>query len=296
MSNETFALFLALGANIAFVTASIVYADFSKRMSVIWMNCMKATIAFITLIITIPIFGGWHSLSWFSFTSFFLSGLIGLNIGDLFLLAAFKRIGPARTLILFGFEPLMIGFAAYFLFDQPINPLRFLAMALMLACLFTFSLERYKLEKHWEIKGLMFALIGVTLDVCGVLLTRGAFGASPNVQPIEGHFWRCLGAITGFAIMSRFVAIPLWQGLRQWPAKTQTKIVLASFAGTYVSLLLYLSAIKIGHLASVASVGITGPMFAMFFECLRAKKLPSIYLVTAFLFFSAGFYVLMITS
>ena len=293
MDDSRLALFLSLGATLVFATASLVYAEYSKKVSVLWMNCFKAVMCFTALTIALPFFGGWHGPSSMAFAGFFLSGLVGLNIADLFLLTAFTRLGAARTLILFGFQPVLVGVGAYYLFQQPLNAARFVALIFLVACLVTFSLERYRAHKTWEIKGLSFALIGVTLDTVGILLTRASFTDSPLISPMEGNFWRCLGALSGFVIISFFRPIPLVSGLTRWPARTRALLIAASLGGTFISLLLYLTAVKIGHLASIAGIAITGPMFATFLESIVHKKWPSRYLVTALFFFLAGFYILL---
>lgn len=296
MDTATLSYAFALGATLCFASASLVYAEYSKRVSVLWMNCFKASIAFVALAVTVPVFSGWHAPSILTVAGLMLSGLIGLNIGDLFLLSAFTRVGVARTLILFGFQPLLVGIAAYFLFDQELDPKRLLAVLFLIACLFTFSLERYRTEKRWEFKGLFYALLGVALDTCGILITRAAFGESPAVTPMEGHFYRCLGALVGFAAMSQIKPFGLIEGFRQWTPKVRTLLITAGLGGTYLSLLLYLSALKIGHLASVSSIAITGPMFATVLESLVHRKPPSRYLIVAFVFFCIGFYILLNAS
>lgn len=297
MTPQTLALFLALSSTLAFSSASLVYAEYSKKISVLWMNCFKAGVAFLLLCITMPLFfGGWHKPEPMIVGGFLLSGFIGLNVADLFLLKAFTRIGVARTLMLFGFQPLMIGLGASILFAQPMNPTRFIAVGFMILCLFTLSLEKYKSDKTWELTGLAIALIGVSLDACGILITRTAFEATVNHTPIEGHFYRCLGALIGFAGMSFFKPLPLISEFQKLTPKTRVLLFVAGAAGTYLSLLLYLNAIKIGHLASISGIAITGPMFATAIECVIKRKLPSLYLVVAFIFFSAGFYVLLTNS
>ncbi|HVK61576.1 MAG TPA: DMT family transporter [Bdellovibrionales bacterium] len=296
MSNNDLALFLALGATLSFATASLVFAEFSKRVSVVWMNCFKASLAFVAFCITVPLVTSWHQPSWQSITGFMLSGFIGLNIGDLFILGAFTRLGAARTLILFGFQPLLVGLGGAILFDQPLNPARLVAVVFLIGCLFTFSLERYRAHKHWELRGLLFALTGVALDTVGILLTRASFGASPDVTPLEGNLWRCGGAVLGFALMSYKWPIRLKDGFLQWPTKTRALLIAAGLGGTFVSLSLYLTAIKIGHLASIAGIAITGPIFAATLECIHQRQAPSRYLIIAFLFFLAGFYVLLTTA
>ncbi len=282
----------ALGATLSFATASLVFTDYSKKISVLWMNCFKAFVAFIALVITIPLFVHWKVPAPAAFAALLFSGLIGLNIGDLFLLNAFTKLGPGRTLILFGFQPLLLSIAAFFLFDQPLEPKRLLAIIFLMACLFTFSLERYRQEKRWEVIGLFHALVGVLFDLCGILLTRWAFARDVELSPIEGHLFRCTGALLGFLVIGYFRPIGLFSNFKKYPVKSRAVLILAGLGGTYLSLILYLNAIKIGHLGSIAAISITGPMFATALECVVKRQWPSRYVLVAFVFFCAGFYIL----
>lgn len=292
MNSDSLALLFALGATLSFATSSFVYADYSRKISVLWMNCFKASIALAALLLTIPIFTTWHTVSIKYIGALMLSGAIGLNIADLFLLSAFIRLGVARTLVLFGFQPLFLGIAAHFLYDQQFHFDKLIAVIFLVGCLFTFSLEKYRIEKRWEVKGLLFALIGVGLDTCGILLTRSAFSSHPDLSPLEGHLYRCIGALLVFALISFYRPIHLYRGLTQLKPQVRGLLVIASLGGTYLSLILYLSAVKIGHLASISAVAITGPLFATVFECVRHKKRPSRYLLFALAFFAIGFSIL----
>jgi uncharacterized membrane protein len=117
---------------------------------------------------------------------------------------------------------------------------------------------------------------------------------SPEITAMEGHFYRCLGALLGFAVISfTFQKVRLVQNFRLWTPRVRTLLIGASLGGTYLSLILYLSAVKIGHLASISSIAITGPMFATTLECLVQRKAPSRYLLVAFVFFCVGFLILL---
>ena len=111
--------FLALGANLAFSSASIVYAKYSVLRSPMWMNATKASIAFGALTLLILVFPP-ETINLPAIANFALSGFIGLNIGDLFLLRAFVQLGPGRTLMLFGFHPLILGSLSWLLFGEQI--------------------------------------------------------------------------------------------------------------------------------------------------------------------------------
>lgn len=309
---------LTLGAALSFSSASLIFAKFSRSVSVIWMNAAKAFVAMILLILTLPILfwfqGGVQAIAtWvppqeIATGLLLISGFIGLGIGDLFLLDAFIRIGVSRTLMLYGFQPLLLGLTGYLLFDQSFDSRRLIAIIFLIGCLVIFSLEKYRESKSWEIRGLVMAIIGVSMDSAGVVLTRIAFENSPHTEPLEGHLIRCIGALLAYILIAGFIharrkltgsaektpVIGLISNFLRFDPKSKALILLGCFAGTYLSLCLYLTAIQIGHLASISAIAITGPMFAALLESLLNKRRPSKYLGLAFAFFLCGFSILLL--
>lgn len=286
------AYLFALGANLCFSSASLVYAAYSRKISVLWMNCFKAAVAFLALIISITLFSNWHIPSLSGSLPFLVSGILGLNIGDMCLLRAFTILGPGRTLVLFGFHPLLLGLASYFLFEQQVDSMKFVAVVFLIACLGTFSYEGFKTRGHWEVKGLLLALAGVLLDISGIILSRYGFERDQSITPIQGHFYRTGGALLGFAIIGLFLPFSLFNNFVRVGAKDKIVLIIACMAGTFLSLLFYLKAIQIGHLATVSAISITGPLFASALECVVEKRKPSRYLLVALLFFVLGYAVL----
>ncbi len=274
---------------------------------------MKAAVALILLIPTIPIilhlssgggfsFAAWHLPSLSTIGCLLASGALGLGLGDLFLLEAFTRIGVSRTLILYGFQPLLLGLAGHFVFQQDFEFQRLIAIFFLIGCLLVFSLERYRETKQWELRGLLFALIGVAMDTGGVVITRLAFDQSPTTHPLEGHAIRCTGALLFYLFLYGLLrlrhpnpsapVIGLLLHFRRLDPRSRALILFGCFAGTYLSLCLYLTAIQIGHLASLSAISITGPMFAALIESVLAKKRPTPWLIGAFVLFIAGFAIL----
>lgn len=305
---------LTLGAALSFSSASLIFAKFSRSVSVIWMNAAKAFVAMLLLIVTLPVLfwlqgqTSWEAPNELATGLLLLSGFIGLGIGDLFLLDAFIRIGVSRTLMLYGFQPLLLGLTGLLLFDQSFDSRRLIAIIFLIGCLVVFSLEKYRESKSWEIRGLVMAIIGVSMDSAGVVLTRIAFEGSPHTQPLEGHLIRCIGALAAYAMIAAFIhsrrrltgstartpVVGLFTNFLRFDTKSRALILLGCFAGTYLSLCLYLTAIQIGHLASISAIAITGPMFAALLEAILNKRRPSKYLGFAFCFFIAGFSILVL--
>jgi drug/metabolite transporter (DMT)-like permease len=287
-------LFLALGANLAFSTASLFYATYSEKFSAEWVNYFKAIIATLGFAIMVLLFGFYGDAKTQSYILLTISGVCGLFIGDIFLLKAMASIGAGRTLMLFGFSPLILGVSAYYLFDQSFDPQKLIAILCLVGCLWSFAVEGLKTKGHWEIKGLSYAMIGVLLDNAGVLMTRQSFEISPDMSAFQANLVRAFATVIGFSIMAvvpifKFQPQKFWQKMNRRETVILTAI---SFLGTCVSLGFYLTAIKIGHLATVSAVAVTSPLFATLLEILTGKKKANRYLVAGLFFFIVGFLIL----
>lgn len=289
-------LFFALGATLCFAYASTIFTEFARKISPFWMNSFKAFVALLAFWITIIILQDWTPPTLPTVLALLSSGCIGLMIGDIFMLHAMKELGASRMLMIFGLQPFLLGVAGYFLFAQDFSGKNFLGVLLMLACLYTISFETYKKKGHWQFRAMILGFVAVLLDAVGILLSRYGFDSSPGISSAQVNALRCVGAVAGFFVINSFyykkserVSLqPTWRRLNK---NEKIRIVLAAIGGTYCSLMLYLVAVSKGQLSVISSVSVTGPMFAEVFECVRFRKLPSIYLVGALAFFAAGFFV-----
>lgn len=284
---------LAVLSNLFFALGSMFFTHYARRFSSTWINAYKAVVATLCFSLAVLVTTGFHSLSLFNFSIFFVSGFVALGIGDIFLVKAFSRLGPARSLMIFSFHPLIVGIISFVGFGQSINTTKFLSILFFLSCLFIFSLERYKSAGHWEIKGLVFAIVGMSLDAIGVPITRYAFDLNPSISVFEGNLYRCIGAIVLFVILSRFKDIRFLTGLKELSKKSHLYVFLGAIFGTFIALALYLEAIKSAHLATVSAISVTGVIFASLLESIWERKRPSVYLLISFIFFGAGMYLLL---
>jgi drug/metabolite transporter (DMT)-like permease len=289
VSNHILAYYLALASSLAFSGASLVFADISRKISPLWMNTFKAVFAWGCFTLVVALGGFWQPLTWVQAGALFGSGILGLAIGDIFLLTAYARMGAARTLILYGFQPLFMAVNAHVFFHQDISWGIGFAVLFFLACLFVFSLEKFKQDGHWELLGLAAAMLGVILDNAGLVLSRWSFDSVPEMNAFQANFVRCSGALAFFMVFGMVSKIHLREGWRKLGPKGRRLACVSSFLGCFFSLCLYLTAIKIGHLASVAALSVAGPILASAMECLYYRKWPSAYLLTALVLFVAGF-------
>lgn len=289
-------LFYALGATLCFAYSSTIFTEFARKVSPIWMNSFKAFIALIAFWASIALWGQWVNPDPKTVLALLSSGCIGLMVGDIFMLHAMKDLGASRMLMIFGLQPFVLGVASFFLFDQKFSLMNFVGVVLMLGCLYTISLESYKKNGHWQVRGMLWGLIAILLDAAGVLMTRYGFDNSPGVSSMQVNAIRCVGAVLGFFAINAFylkkkervVFAPVW---KTFSKKEKWRVLMAALGGTYFSLMLYLTAVSKGQLSVISSVTVTGPMFASLFECVRLRRWPNVYQMIALVFFGGGFIV-----
>ncbi|ACC97965.1 protein of unknown function DUF6 transmembrane [Elusimicrobium minutum Pei191] len=282
----------ALLSNLTFGIGAQIFTKFSRKISPVWMTVFKGSLACLFFFLSVMLMGGFHPIPLKYMATFILSGFIALGLGDILLLKAFADMGPGRTMMLFAFQPLIVGVFSYFLFGQAVNAAKFFSIIFFIICIFIFAFENFKKSGKWSFTSMLIAFCGMTVDAVGILITRYSFNGS-NAAALEGNFYRALGAVLSFILVCGVFKINFFAKFKILTKKEIALSSLGVFMGCYLCLLFYLAAIKTGHLATLSSIAITGVIFAGLFECLFERKLPSKYLMTAFFFFCAGMYILL---
>ena len=285
---------LAIGANLTYSTSSMVFSVYAKRFSSVWINQVKVFVALIAFLIAMVSMDQLVSVSPNVMALLVLSGFMGLCLGDVFLFRSFTTLGPARSLVLFSFQPLMLGIYGYFFLDQIFTLNQTIAVICMVICIFIFMLERNKLTGSWDISSFIWAFLGISLDAIGVMMTREAYEINSGLETFQVNFIRCIGAIIGFMMMSPKSYLKIATDVWSLRKREISLLFGASFCGCFLSLTMYLAAVKFAHIGTLTAISITGPVWVSLLECLYHKRLPSMFLVSAFLFFIAGFYLMLI--
>lgn len=252
------------------------------------MNTIKALVALISFSLVVLLSSGPTSLHLAAILPFMISGALGLGIGDWFLLNAFREIGPGRTMILFGFQPLIFGFFGWTLFGQVVPLHKFWGILFFVFCLLTLSRESFRIDRSYGVKGLSFAFAGMFLDASGAMISRYLFDQNPELTVFEGNLYRCLGALFVFSFLSLWRPMNFVGTWKLQSEKGKLMLIFGSLLGTFISLSLYLKALQSAHLASLSGVAITGSLFTAALECLIKRQWPSRSLLLAFSFFLVG--------
>lgn len=280
---------LAVLANLCFGTASIKFSYFASRFSAAWMNQLKVSVSLVGFVIAFLITEKYAPLDFNSWASLLGSGILGLFLGDWFLFQAFAHLGATRTLVIYSFQPFMIGLYGFLFLSQGLNLWQVFAIVCMIFCVFTFLLERNREVGHWDLKNFFFAFLGIFFDALGVVLSRQAYEMTPELGSSQANAIRAVGAVVIFILIKPNSLHLIFQDLKKLASSERTQAIGASLLGTFVSLSFYLHALKTAHVASLTAISITGPIWVSFIEHARERKWPNRYLWIAFAFFILGF-------
>jgi drug/metabolite transporter (DMT)-like permease len=252
---------------------------------------MIALIAFTIALLTSST---WTSINTTTTALLLLSGFSGLCLGDIFLFRAFATLGPGRALVLYSFDPLIVGLYGFFFLGQIFTANQTLAVFCMIICVFIFMFERNKMTGSWDLKSFFWAFLGICLDAFGVMMTRTSYEMNPDLETFQVNVIRCVGAIVGFILIAPKSYPVVFKDVLNLSKRDLTMLIGASIAGTFLSLTLYLTALKYAHVGTLTAISITGPVWVAILESIYFRRLPSRYLVMAFCFFLTGFYLMAI--
>lgn len=285
---------LAIGANLSYSTASMIFSVYAKRFSSMWINQVKVLTAFLAFLIAMFFLENIVSLRPATIGYLVLSGFAGLCLGDIFLFRAFTTLGPARSLVLYSFQPLMLGLYGYFFLQQTFTVNQTLSVICMVFCIFIFMLERNKTTGSWDMKSFIWAFLGISLDAIGVMLTREAYESNVELQTFQVNVMRCIGALSGFLLISPKSYITVAKDFVVLRKREMSLVIGSAICGCFLSLTMYLAALKYAHVGTLTAIAITGPVWVSLLECLYHRRLPNLYLMVAFCFFLTGFYLMVI--
>ncbi len=296
MAAESWSVILALFSNFAFASASLVYTAYSQKFSALWMNTVKSSVALVAAAVIFPLWWPVSDLGAQVVLLLMFSGLIGLGLGDWFLLRGFALLGASPVLMLFAFQPLMLAAFELEFFERSITVLETGAIACLIGCLFLFSRDQKKRTDSWNFSGFAVGILAVVLDALGVVISKWAFEARPYLPPGESHLYRCLGAVLGFVLVWNIApgGRKFWAPFRGLPKISKRTVIGASLMGTFLSLLVYQFALKLGPMSLVSSVAVTGPLFAAFLEHIVRRKWPTTAMWGATALFLLGFSLLVL--
>lgn len=238
----------AIATAICWAITSTAFEDGGKKIGSFNLNLIRlllgflflTTYNFITRGFLIPIDASSEAWLWL-----FLSGIVGIVIGDLLLFEAFVRIGARISMLIFASVPPLSGLIAYIFLGEAMTSLEVLGMMIVLSGIAMVILDGgekgEKVKFSHPVVGILLAFGGALGQSAGYIIGKYGLG---DYDPFAATQIRLLAGIVSFIVLFTFKG--------QWPSfirifkepKKLNSIVIGSFFGPFLGISLSLYAVQ----------------------------------------------------
>ncbi len=254
--------------------AIVLFKKSGETIHPIALNLFKDFMAFILFIPTMIIFGVpfINKAPIAHFLIFFLSGIVGITVGDTLFFGSLNLLGASLAGIVYClYSPFVVGLSVIVLGER-LSALQGFGIFLIILAVFivTYKKGRAQVSKRKTILGILFGILANLAFAIGIVIIKPLLGNYPVLWSTEV---RLFGGIIGLLLIlvvhpsRRLIISSLHTSKESW------KYTLGgSFFGAYLSMLTWLSGMKY-TLASIASaLNQTNTVFVFLFAILILKE------------------------
>ena len=245
---------IALGCAVTWALALILWRKVGAGVPARALNFFKNGFSLILLIPTLLMIEGfsWPSISSSDLAIILLSGAGGIGIADGLYLWALELIGPSRLAIIDCLYTPTVVLFSWLVLGEELTPFRILGGLLVLLAALAVSVEKSTPAAHKSqiVKGGIICAIAIMIMSLGIVGLKPVFSRVPlfwivTLRLAVGTLVSLLGILISPQRVNIFRKLVSASG--------RSYLVLASFCGTYLSMVLWVSGFKYND-ASVAAV------------------------------------------
>lgn len=270
----------ALISAICFTLNAIFFESAAKSVGSMAVNYIRLFLGFIFLSVfsffsrglAFPVDATGHAWFWL-----FISGLLGLILGDMFLFQAFVEIGSRISLLIMSAAPPLTALMGFLIMGEKISLLGLLGIIITMTGISLVILSKNPGEKKVKfnrpIKGLIFASLGAIGQASGLVFSKlgiGSYNAFAATQI------RLIAAFIGLTII--ITARRQWSEIRESfkHQRALGEIALGSVLGPFIGVALSLLAVQHTATGIVSSISSISPVIIIPFSIMvfKEKVLP----------------------
>lgn len=254
----------SLAAAVIWSGSTSIFTFFGAGVPAKVLNLFKNSVAFLCLTLTVIIMAAPITGSLKDYVALSISGVIGLSIGDTALFAALKKLGAQVTSSIQCLAPPISAGLALLVLDEKLTSIEWAGMLVTVGAITGVVLNSRKariltgLPKGDIAIGVAFAILAATCQGTAIVIGRYAF---QNVDVIQGTLCRVIPATLVLTIL-------VFKGKRQMnitaisaDRKRFLYLTLASFAGTFLGLILMSVGVKFAKAGIAAALTSTYPIW-----------------------------------
>lgn len=195
---------ISLGTALCWTITVVSFEFAGKRVGSLSVNLIRLIMAFLLLGMILLIWTGSFIpvyLDTDAWRYLFISGIIGLFIGDLFLFQAFIDVGGRISLLIMSTVPVMSTILGFFFYDEVLTLQQGIGMTVTLSAIVFVILLRKPGRKATHphvLRGTIFAFVGAIAQAVGLLYSKMGMGTGSAFAATQ---IRIIAAMLGFIVI-----------------------------------------------------------------------------------------------
>ncbi|MEM9507791.1 MAG: DMT family transporter [Cyanobacteria bacterium P01_E01_bin.35] len=264
----------ALSAALLWAVSSVVYSRLGLRITPLQLNLYKGLIAIAMILITLLIQREtFTDLSAITFGLLFLSGVIGIGLGDTAYFAALNSLGARRTLLLETASPPMGALLALVFIGEALTTSAWYGILITILGIAWVISERNPLDRvSISRQGIIWGISAAIAQATGAVISRYALTQS-EITPLASTLIRLIG---GTVIVLGLILMPVTkQTVIKWQLSWRSFgiIAIAAFGSTYLGIWLQQTSLKFAPTGIAQTLLATSPLFILPIVALQGEKI-----------------------
>ncbi|MEM8718354.1 MAG: DMT family transporter [Cyanobacteria bacterium P01_G01_bin.39] len=268
----------ALTAALLWAISSVIYSRLGLKIPPLQLNLYKGLIAIAMIVITLLIQGAaMTNVSIATYGLLFLSGIVGIGLGDTAYFTALNSLGARRTLLLETASPPIGALLALVLIGEVLTASTWCGILITIMGIAWVISERNPLE-HAGVsrQGIIWGILAAIAQATGAVISRFALTQS-EITPLASTLIRLIG---GTVIVLGLILFPT---ARKTTTNTTIKwqlsgrslgiIAIAAFGSTYLGIWLQQTSLKFAPTGIAQTFLATSPLFILPLVALQGEKI-----------------------
>ena len=264
----------ALSAALLWAISSVVYIHLGLKIPPLQLNLYKGIIAIALIAITLLIQGAaFRDLSLPTLSLLFLSGIVGIGLGDTAYFAALNSLGARRTLLLETFSPPMGAMMALIFIGEQLTKSAWCGILLTILGIAWVISERNPVDNiSVSRQGMIWGILAAIAQAVGAVISRFALIQS-DITSLESTLIRLLG---GTVIVLGLLFLPVAQKTNvKWQLSWHSLkiIAIAATGSTYLGIWLQQTSLKFAPTGIAQTFLATSPLFVIPIVALQGEEI-----------------------
>ncbi|GHB17582.1 membrane protein [Pseudovibrio japonicus] len=273
--------FAALGAAATWAIGGLISAKPAAHLGAIGFNCVR--MLFVVLFLGIYVFaaGTWSTVDSDHASLIFLSGFVGIFMGDTLLFLTLNRMGPRRTAILFSMNAPMSALLGWLFLSEELSLQAVLGIASVLTgVILAIAFGKRKTQLHrWEqirgpvAVGVLFGTLAALSQSVGSIIIRPVMES--GADPVAISLMRCSIAAVGLLVLFYLPGRP-FKLANPITKEIAARAAFSGMLGMGVGMTLILFALSGGEVGIVSTLSATTPVILLPVLWWQTKEFPAI--------------------